>query len=129
MNAISTPRGSIVKTENGTATLTWNSDFQPKWDGRYDTAQRFLDSEILRLDSAYIPLQSSMLEKSGILGTEVGSGCVQYIAPYAKKQYYDTADSRSYDPLRGGHWFERMKAEHGQVLIEETKRRAAGGNK
>ena len=50
-----------------------------------------------------------MLEKSGILGTVVGSGEVNYIAPYAAHQYYDTAEVRSYDANRGAKWFDRMK--------------------
>ena len=53
-----------------------------------------------------------MLEKSGILGTVIGSGEVRYIAPYARRQYYHTAQSRSYDAHRGAKWFERMKPAH-----------------
>jgi hypothetical protein len=58
-------------------------------------------------------LQSGILKKSGTLGTEIGSGEVDWIAPYARKQYYDTPETRVYDPMRGSLWFERMKADHG----------------
>lgn len=67
-----------------------------------------------------------MLQKSGILGTEIGSGEVAWIAPYAKKQYYETADTRSYDAQRGGHWFIRMKADHGKEIIVGAKERMGG---
>ena len=56
-----------------------------------------------------VPLRTGTLERSGTLGTLIGSGEVKYIAPYARRQYYNTATTRSYDPRRGGKWFERMK--------------------
>ena len=45
-------------------------------------------------------------------GYRIGSGEVKYIAPYARRQYYGTATSRSYDANRGGLWFERMKTKN-----------------
>lgn len=124
---ITTPKGSIIVTKNGKAKLTWNPDFSDKWNGQYSWAQIFVDTQVLRLSDPYIPMQTSMLKKSGTLGTEIGSGEVSWIAPYAQKQYYDTADYRDYDPQRGGHWFERMKADHGSAIIAGAKRRAGGG--
>ena len=127
---ITTPKGAVIqyKTKNGTvkARLEWNPGFSGKWNGQFADAQRFVDSEVLRLSSRYVPLRTSMLQKSGILGTEIGKGEVCWIAPYARKQYYNTADSRSYDAKRGGHWFERMKADHGAQIIEGAKKRAGG---
>lgn len=127
---ITTPKGAVIKyaTKNGhiTARLEWNPGFGPKWNGQYTDAQEYVDSEVLRHSSRYVPLRSSMLQKSGILGTEIGKGEVCWIAPYARKQYYKTADSRSYDPMRGGHWFERMKADHGAQIIAGAKKRAGG---
>lgn len=126
-NSIKTPRGTIIQTGGASCQLTWNPGFGPQVSARYSRAQMFLDSEVLRLSSAYVPLRTSMLQKSGILGTVIGSGTVQWIAPYSKKQYYDTADTRFYDAIRGGHWFERMKADHGKALIAKTKEIAGGG--
>lgn len=126
-DSIETPRGTIIHTEGASCRLTWNPGFGPQASARYSRAQMFLDSEVLRLSSAYVPIRTSMLQKSGILGTVIGSGTVQWIAPYSKKQYYDTADTRFYDALRGGHWFERMKADHGKALIAKTKEIAGGG--
>lgn len=128
---IETPKGVVykVKTKNGVKVkLEWNEGFSGKWNGNYDRAQAFVDSEVLRLCSKMVPLQTSMLQKSGILGTEIGKGEVCWIAPYARKQYYETSDSRSYDPQRGGHWFDRMKAQHGNAIIAKA-RKIAGGNK
>ena len=122
MNNIQTPRGEVIITKAGKAQLTWNPDFQRKWESRYSNAQQYVDSEVLRLSTPKIPLRSSMLIKSGQLGTIIGSGEVRWIAPYARKQYYDTATSRPYDPQRGAYWFARMKAVDGRKIIAGAKR-------
>lgn len=126
VDRIETPRGCIVKTENGMAELRWNPNFQKKWAGQYSRAQMYLDQSVLELCEPYIPIQSSMLRQSGTLGTTVGSGEVAWIAPYARKQYYDTADMREYDLMCGGHWFPRMMADHGAQLIASTRLIAGG---
>ena len=110
---IRTPRGQIIQTKTSAGKieveLTWNPNFAPARTKKFAKAQVFVDSEVLRYCSALIPFQTGMLDKSGKLGTVIGSGLVQYIAPYAAEQYYNTATSRSYDANRGSKWFERMK--------------------
>ena len=124
---IETPRGKIVVTANGRAELIWNPNFKPKWQEKYSAAQKFVDSEILRLCAPMVPLRTGMLIKSGILGTVVGSGTVSYIAPYARAQYYRPRKTPSLDPLRGPFWFERMKAIHGREILEGARRIAGRG--
>lgn len=121
---IETPRGKIFKMRNGTARLVFNTNFQPKWQRRYSVAQRFVDSEVLRHSEPYTPLLTGTLIKSGILGTDVGSGLVQWITPYAKPQYYAgrVPGSGNTGPLRGRYWFERMKHVRGQSIIRGAKR-------
>lgn len=109
---ISTPRGRIVQTGETSCKLVWNSGFGPERTNMFRRKQRIVDSEVLRYCSPLIPLRTGMLEKSGTLGTVLGSGEVKYITPYARFQYYQTAQSRSYDSRRGGKWFERMKTAH-----------------
>lgn len=123
---IKTPRGTIIQTGNVSCKLVWNPNFGPQATARYSRAQKFVDNEVLRLSSAYIPIKTSMLQKSGILGTVIGSGRVQWIAPYARPQYYSTSDTRSYNPKRGGHWFERMKADHGKAILSKAKKIGGG---
>lgn len=127
---ISTPKGAVIQTQtqNGSikAELQWNPGFSAKWNGRATSAQKYVDTRVLDASRKYIPLRTSMLELSGDLGTEIGSGEVAWIAPHAAKQYYETADTRSYDPRRGGHWFPRMKADHGKGIIEGAKARMGG---
>lgn len=126
---IETPKGSIVILPTGKAELKFNSTFRQKWQRQYSEAQTFVDSEVLRLSEPFIPLLTSMLVKSGILGTDVGSGTVQWIAPYAKQQYYrGRQPGRSQTgPLRGAFWFERMKEIHGRKIVSGARRIAGRG--
>lgn len=112
VHKIRTPRGSIIQTGKTSCRLVWNSGFGQDRTGMFNRKQKIVDSEVLRYCSPLVPLRTGMLEKSGTLGTVVGSGKVKYIAPHARFQYYQTALSRPYDPHRGGKWFERMKSAH-----------------
>lgn len=123
---ISTPRGSIISTPNGKAKLVWNEASIAKRGENFSAAQRFVDSEVLRLCDPLIPLDTGSLKQSGKLGTEIGSGEVRYITPYAAYQYYNTAESRPYDAQRGAKWFERMKAAHKNEILEGAKKKAGG---
>lgn len=79
-------------------------------------AQIFLDNEVIRTCSPYIPHATGTLEGTahnatfpGPHDTVPGSGVVTWKTPYAKRQYYENKGS---DGLRGGHWFDRAKADH-----------------
>ena len=125
---IETPRGAIVKTGEFTAELQWKPGFASQANARYNNVQEYVDSEVLRLSDPYISLRTSMLKKSGILGTVIGSGTVQWIAPYARKQYYRVGSIGSATgPLRGPQWFKRMKNDHGAQIINGAKKLAGGG--
>lgn len=137
---IETPRGKIVIMPNGKAELKWNTSAfsgggsggsgSGSWQGKFSDAQKFVDSEVLRLSEPYTPLLTSMLIKSGTLGTDVGSGTVQWIAPYAKRQYYRSRKPGSQTgPLRGPFWFARMKAVSGQSIIAGARKIAGTGKK
>ena len=121
---IDQPKNKTFAVKNGKAELTWHPGFAPKWTRRYSTAQRFVDSEILRLSEPFTPLLTGTLIKSGILGTDIGSGIVQWIAPYSKSQYYKgrSPGTSNFGPLRGRFWFERMKEVHGDKIIRSAKR-------
>lgn len=111
------------------AEFKWNPGAKEKWNGQFSEAQKFLDSEVLRTTSPYVPFRTGALEHSGQLGTVIGTGEVIYNAPYAAAQYYNTAETRSYDPTgqRGGMWFERSKADHKGEWLRGTKKIAGGG--
>ena len=125
---IQTPRGFVTTNRNGKAELGWDTRVGQKGLTRYSEAQKFVDGEVLRLCDPYIPLRTGVLIKSGILGTEVGSGTVRWIAPYARRQYYSPRQPGSQTgPLRGPYWFERMKAVHVKTILAGAQRLLGGG--
>lgn len=119
---ITAPRGMIFQQGNSAAQLQWNPEFARQRTQQFSRKQKFVDSEVLRRCSPRVPFQTGMLDKSGTLGTVIGSGEVKYIAPYAAHQYYNTSQSRSYDARRGGKWFERMKAEEKEDILRGAEK-------
>jgi hypothetical protein len=129
---ITTPRGMVFIGKNGKAELKWNSErfisnSRQSWNGRYQEAQKFVDSEVLRRCEPFTPLKTSMLIKSGILGTVIGSGLVSWIAPYARYQYYLPSRRASQTgALRGSFWFQRMKEVFGKAIVAGARKIAGG---
>jgi len=131
---VPTPRGQVFthKIQSGknkgkiVARIEWNKDFGTKWTGQFTRAQKFLDSEVLRDSTPLVPFRTGALARSGQLGTVIGSGLVRWVAPYARSQYYNTAETRSYDAQRGGKWFERAKASHKPAWVAGVKKIAGG---
>jgi len=127
---VSTPRGQIIqaKAQNGriTAKLEWADNFGAQKTNDFTQAQKFVDSEILRLDAPYMPIRTGTLIKSGQLGTVIGSGEVDYVAPYAAARYHNPS-MQAQDAQRGGMWFERMKVDHKDEIIRGAKKLAGGG--
>jgi len=124
---IETPKGKVILNKEGKAELVFNPNFAPKWTRRYTITQKFVDSEVLRRCEPYTPLLTGTLIKTGILGTDIGSGLVMWIAPYAKAQYYSPRKPGSQTgALRGSHWFARMKAVDGKSIVAGAKKLAGG---
>jgi hypothetical protein len=127
IHKIETPRGVIVKTGKFSAELKWNPGFENHWGGNFNKAQKIVDSEVLRNSEPYTPLRTSMLVKSGTLGTVIGSGEVAWIAPYARRQYYLRRPVGSETgPLRGSRWFDRMKVDRLQDILKAAKKEFRG---
>lgn len=110
--------------------------------GKGEKAQKWLDSEVLRLSAPYLPHVDGELERSGINGTKVGSGLVVYNAPKARFLYYGEGmvgeRSRSawakrgerkvlngkpleyqrFNPQAGKQWITRMVRDKRQALVK-----------
>lgn len=109
-----------VKLSFGDSSMNFETDSE-KLEKRLAMAQKILDSEVLRRCDPYVPRYSGRLIDSGVKGTIIGSGKVEYIAPYAIYQYYGNKgkgrqgltkrSKKNYKCLRGAYWFERMKAD------------------
>jgi len=115
--------------------------------------QKFIDQETIRLMAPYTPYRNGVLEKSATLGTKIGSGEINQVSPYARFQYYgkvmvssitgspwaskgekkiltdrDLQYDTSKHPLAGKMWFERMKADKKDEILEGA-RKVAGTKK
>jgi hypothetical protein len=109
--------------------------------------QQFIDQEVIRLMAPYTPMLTGALEKSATLGTKIGSGEIQQNAPYARYQYYgklmvssltgsayathgeskvltdkDLQYNKSKHPQAGPFWFERMKTDHKEDILEGARK-------
>ena len=116
--SINTPRGSITTVTNAdgsvTAELKWAPGFSERKEGAFSNAQEFVDSECLRYMNPLAPRRTGMLIKSGTLGTVIGSGSIEYITPYARRQYYEHKTRAK--------WFETMKASKKDVIREGAEK-------
>ena len=105
---IKTPRGSIytVKTANGsvTAKMEWNHGFSGQKSASFGEAQEFVDSECIR--------------RMNPEGTVIGSGEINQITPYARRQYYEHKEK--------SRWFERMKNRHRDSILKGAQKYAGG---
>ncbi len=123
---IETPRGRVIsfRTKAGEfkSKLTWGEGFGPKKKEDFTKAQEFVDSECLRYMNPLTPRLTGTMIKSASLGTVIGSGQIEYLAPYARRQYYENKSQGD----RGRLWFERMKAQHRDDIVKGAERFAAG---
>lgn len=84
---------------------------------QFHEAQKYVDSEVLRRAEPYVPKQTGKLRRSGYEGTRIGSGTVQYTAPYARIRYFKGKGHG----LQGKFWFSRMKSDNKQKILSGAK--------
>lgn len=119
---VKTPRGSVytTKAKNGTviAKMEWDSGFSGKKEQSFSRAQMFVDSECIRKMNPETPRLTGALIKTATLGTTIGSGTINQIAPYARRQYYEHRTK--------SRWFERMKNRHKDSILKGAEKIAKG---
>lgn len=108
--------------------------------------QQFIDQETIRLMAPYTPMLTGALEKSATIGTDIGSGVIQQISPYARFHYYgklmlsewtdsawshgegkyvtdiDLVHNKSQHPKAGPFWFERMKTDKKEQILRGAQK-------
>lgn len=103
--------------------------------------QKYIDNEVLKRCSKYLPFRTGALMNMGILGTVIGNGVVAWIGLKPRYLYYGKVmvgpapktvtdkDLTFYGgPQRGAFWFERMKVVEGQEIVKGAQKLANGGN-
>ena len=78
--------------------------------------QQYVDSEVMRYMQPYMPKLNGTMINSMIIATVIGSGEVVVNTSYAKK-VSKKARYNEKEPLRGAHFFERMKADHKDDIL------------
>jgi len=84
--------------------------------------QRYIDSECLRLMDQFTPRDQGNLIANGITNTVIGSGEIKYRNPYARRMYYNPQYSFQGAPQRGAYWFERMKQQYKDSILDGAMR-------
>ena len=118
MGNIKQPRDERLETSIGAMQVKWGGGAASRINAGLKAKQNVIDSEVLRLCGPLVPKKTGNLERSGI----AKGGEVDYTANYARKQYYDTAETRSYDARRGGKWFQRMKTQYKQQILDKAQK-------
>lgn len=155
---IKQPTDMNVNTFNGQLSLKWTKTFGNITDTQFQKAQRFVDSECIRLMKPYTPFRNGYLESSATLGTDIGSGEIRQISPYARYLYYgkvygpnipmfesgkligffsppgkkkhptgaELHFDKSKHPQANKMWFERMKFDHKEEILQGAAKVAGG---
>ena len=148
---INQPQNIQIKEAKTQVDFAWRQTFGKDMTDRFTSAQKFVDSECIRLMVPYTPMLNGSLMKSAVLGTEIGSGEIVYQNPYARYQYYgklmvssvtgsayatmgekkvltdvDLVHSTQRHPLAGPFWFERMKKEKLPQIIRGAAKYSGG---
>lgn len=93
-----------------------------------ERAQAWLDNEVLKDSTPFVPRLSGELERSGIAGTVIGKGQILYNKPYAAAQYYgDFTHSTQAHAGATRLWFETAKAINKDKWIRGVKKIGGGG--
>lgn len=112
------------------ATVNFNeATVKTRLNKKVKRAQMKLDSQVLADSNYFIPKDTSMLEKSAIENTVIGSGLVLWHTPYANRQYYGEGfdHSKQKNPNACAKWFEAAKVrwlEQWRKLVNDEIKRS-----
>ena len=96
---------------------------------QYHKAQLHLDRAVLDDTEPYVPAKSGALYEDARYDTYIGQGEINYLKPYARRQYYgyNFNYTKTIHPQAQCQWFEASKAVNKDKWIANVKKIAGGG--
>ena len=109
-------------------TLKMNTQYtEARFEPRFHRGQVYLDNEVLKDCTPYVPMNTGQLMRSGINATVIGSGRVVWNTPYASDCYYTHMNfQKTKHPLACSQWFEVTKGVNKSKWIAGTKAAVKG---
>ena len=121
---VKTPKGWTINKKSGQASYKISFNFDSRLASRlnanFDKAQRYVDSEVLRLSEPYIPRLTGTLINSGYSSTSIGTGKVVWETPYARRRHFEAGKNQT--GIRGPHWVKRMMNNRGQEIVKGVEK-------
>ena len=94
--------------------------------GTMSPAQKFIDSEFIRLTDPYVPFRTGATKDSVITNTVIGSGLLTYATPYVRYIWKHPEWHFNGAPKRGALWAQRSWADSGDDIVRGAAQIAGG---
>lgn len=88
-------------SKDGKTSLKWNKKFSVNKTAMFKKAQKFVDSEVVRLMEDYTPMETGATYKSATISSKIGSGEIHQTTPQARFLYYGKV---MVSPSTGSAW-------------------------
>lgn len=85
--------------------------------------QAKLDIQVIKDSNFYCPQREGTLQASAVIHSNIGSGVIRWVTPYARRLYYNPQYhfSKDKNPNARGKWFEEAKARHLGAWLDIAK--------
>lgn len=94
--------------------------------GPMSPAQKFVDSEFIRLTDPYVPFRTGATKDSAISNTVIGMGEIEYATPYVRYIWSHPEWNFNGAPMRGAYWAQRSWADNGADIVRGAAQIAGG---
>ena len=94
--------------------------------GLMSDAQKFVDSEFIRLTDPYVPFRTGATKDSALTNTVIGTGLITYATPYVRRIWSHPEFNFNGAPMRGAYWAQRSWADNGDDIVRGAAQIAGG---
>lgn len=94
--------------------------------GPMSDAQKFIDTEFIRLTDPYVPFRTGATKDSALTNTVAGTGLVTYATPYVRRIWSHPEYNFNGAPQRGAYWAQRSWQENGDDIVRGAAHIAGG---